>query len=82
MVANGKSIVGKVAVWRSPVILPTDLEVWTAKPWPKGSGPIPNNTIICSTLGLGLTALGGGDYDGDDVSITTNHALIEGSLEV
>lgn len=33
-VANGKSIVGKVAVWRSPVILPTDLEVWTAKPWP------------------------------------------------
>ena len=27
VVANGKSIVGKVAVWRSPVILPTDLEV-------------------------------------------------------
>lgn len=31
---------------------------------------------MCSTQGLGVTALGGGDYDGDDVAVTTDEALI------
>ena len=56
-------------MWRAPVILPTDLEVWEALPWLKEAGPIPNKAII-------LTASGGGDYDGDDVFVTDNASLV------
>ena len=52
------------------------LSYWEALPWPKEAGPIPNNAIICTTQGPGLTALGGGDYDGDDVSVTDNASLV------
>ena len=52
------AVLGPVVVWRAPVILPTDIEVWEALPWPQDAGPIPNNCIVCSTQ-AGLTVLGG-----------------------
>ena len=30
------AVLGPVVVWRAPVILPTDIEVWEALPWPHG----------------------------------------------
>lgn len=47
----------------------------TAGKWWFSKG-IPNNAIVCTTQGPGLTALGGGDYDGDDVSVTDNASLV------
>ena len=32
---GGKEVVGATVVWRFPVVLPTDIQVWQAKPWPK-----------------------------------------------
>ena len=76
VVAQGRSITGPVAVWRSPVVGPADLQIWTARPWPKDKWAIPNNCIVCSTRGPGLTALGGGDYDGDTVFVSANVFLL------
>ena len=58
VVAQGRSIIGPVAVWRNPVVGPADLQIWTAKSWPKEMWAIPNNAIICTTRGPGITALG------------------------
>ena len=69
--------VGPAAVWRSPAVQPTDLEVWDAVEWPTDLWAIPNNCLVCSACGAGVTALAGGDYDGDDVSVTFNGALCE-----
>lgn len=52
-------------------------EVWTAKEWPKDLWAIPNNAIVCATVGMGLTALGGGDYDGDMAAVSANRNLVE-----
>ena len=76
VVAQGRSITGPVAVWRSPVVGPADLQIWTARPWPKDKWAIPNNCIVCSTRGPGLTALGGGDFDGDTVFVSANVFLL------
>ena len=32
---------------------------------------------MCSTEGAGLTSLGGGDYDGDDVAVTLHEDLVK-----
>ena len=43
---------GKVAVWRSPVVQPSDIAVWEAvDEWPKHLWAIPNNVIVVSTKG-------------------------------
>ena len=76
VVAQGRSIIGPVAVWRNPVVGPADLQIWTAKSWPKEMWAIPNNAIICTTRGPGITALGGGDYDGDTLFVTANVHLL------
>ena len=67
IVAEGQSVVGSVAVWRSPVVMPTDIEVWTALPWPNSCWAIPNKCVVCSSTGAGVTNLAGGDYDGDTI---------------
>ena len=74
---DGRSFEGAVTVWRNPVVHPTDLETWSARPWPvENKWPI-DNALICSTQGLGVTALAGGDYDGDEVFITADRGLLE-----
>jgi hypothetical protein len=55
----------RVRAYRNQVLLPTDMEIWEAVPWPEHRWAIPNNSIVCTQLGMGITALGGGDYDGD-----------------
>ena len=77
IVANGKNVVGRVAVWRNPAVLPSDLETWEAIEWPREQWAVPNNCIVCSVLGAGVTALAGGDSDGDEVFATLNQDLVE-----
>ncbi|CAE7510964.1 unnamed protein product [Symbiodinium natans] len=75
--ANGVNIVGRVAVWRSPVVQPGDIQVWEAKEWPAHQRAPPRNCIVCTVRGPGVTALSGGDSDGDTVFVTLNADLIE-----
>ncbi|OLP88879.1 hypothetical protein AK812_SmicGene29702 [Symbiodinium microadriaticum] len=77
VVAGGSSMVGRVAVWRSPCVQPSDIEVWEAVQWPGDLKAVPTNCIICSVRGKGITALAGGDSDGDDVAVTLNQDLVE-----
>ena len=70
-------MVGRVAVWRSPCVQPSDIEVWEAVQWPGDLKAVPTNCIICSVRGKGITALAGGDSDGDDVAVTLNQDLVE-----
>ena len=55
-------------------MLPQDIEVWKAVdlPAPEQMRYIPDNCVICSCEGLGITALAGGDYDGDVVMVSTD----------
>ncbi|CAE7908116.1 unnamed protein product, partial [Symbiodinium necroappetens] len=77
VVAGGSSMVGRVAVWRSPCVQPSDIEVWEAVQWPGDLKAVPTNCIVCSVRGKGITALAGGDSDGDDVAVTLNQDLVE-----
>ena len=61
-------MVGRVPVWRSPCVQPSDIEVWEAVQWPGDLKAVPTNCIVCSVRGKGITALAGGDSDGDDVA--------------
>lgn len=70
-------MVGRVAVWRSPCVQPSDIEVWEAVQWPGDLKAVPTNCIVCSVRGKGITALAGGDSDGDDVAVTLNQDLVE-----
>ncbi|CAE7380722.1 unnamed protein product [Symbiodinium sp. CCMP2592] len=76
IISEGRSIVGPVVVWRVPVAGPSDFQIWEARPWPRDLWARPNNCCVCSTKGLGITALGGGDYDGDTIFVTANRGLL------
>lgn len=76
IISEGRSIIGPVVVWRAPVAGPNDFQIWNAQAWPKHLWARPNNCCICSTKGLGITALGGGDYDGDTIFVTANRGLL------
>ena len=76
IIANGQNIIGRVAVWQSPVILPSDLEVWEAKEWPEELWAVPDNCLICAARGSGVTVLSGGDSDGDEVFVTLNENVV------
>lgn len=65
-----------MAVWRYPCILATDIERWTAVPFPEGAMVVPDNTVVVSTRGRALTRLQGGDFDGDVVSFSFNGDLV------
>ena len=51
--------------------------VWEAKEWPAELWAVPNNCIICCVQGAGITALAGGDNDGDDVVATLNTEVVQ-----
>ena len=65
IIVNGECWVGKFAVWRFPVMQPSDIQVWEACPLPEHAWFVPDNCCICTTIGSGCVSLGGGDYDGD-----------------
>ena len=57
--------VGQFALWRFPVMQPSDIQVWEACPLPEHAWFVPDNCCICTAIGFGCVSLGGGDYDGD-----------------
>lgn len=50
--SQGGVYVGKLAVWRCPAQLPTDIEVWEAMPFPEGE-VVRDNCVIVSVKGYG-----------------------------
>ena len=38
---------------------------------------MPDNSIVCSVLGHGITSLAGGDYDGDILCVSANESLVD-----
>ena len=62
---------------RAQALLPTDIEVWEPLPWPKPSWAIPNNSVVCTRKVFGIPALGGGEPDGDAISIAASPWLIQ-----
>eukprot|EP00972_Heterocapsa_arctica_P101798 14998558-Heterocapsa_arctica.AAC.1 len=58
-------------------MLPGDIEVWEAMPVPAGWRVLPKNTIVCSRIGIGVVALAGGDYDGDQVAVCACRLLLK-----
>ena len=77
IVVNGECWVGQFAVWRFPVMQPSDIQVWEACPLPEHAWFVPDNGCICTTVGSGCVSLGGGDYDGDLLMFTSNPILLE-----
>ena len=77
LIVNGEAWVGEFAVWRFPVMQPSDIQVWKARPLPAHAWLVPDNCCICTTRGSGCVALGGGDYDGDLLMFTSNPTLVE-----
>jgi len=54
----GRAFSGLTAVWRYPVMIPSDIEVWTAKIPPFSLEYLPDNCIIVSRKGTGICELG------------------------
>ena len=77
IIVNGECWVGKFAVWRFPVMQPSDIQVWEACPLPEHAWFVPDNCCICTKIGSGCVSLGGGDYDGDLLMFTSNPILLE-----
>ena len=77
IIVNGECWVGQFAVWRFPVMQPSDIQVWEACPLPVHAWFVPDNCCICTTIGSGCVSLGGGDYDGDLLMFTSNPILLK-----
>jgi len=77
IIVNGECWVGKFAVWRFPVMQPSDIQVCEACPLPEHAWFVPDNCCICTKIGSGCVSLGGGDYDGDLLMFTSNPILLE-----
>ena len=77
VIIDGEILKGPVVVFRTPLMLPEDIEVWESvdPPAPEQMRFLPDNCIICSCESLGVTSLGGGDYDGDVIFISTDPDL-------
>ena len=75
-IVGGRSLVGKVAVWRCPLQLPWDIEIWEALPWPDGITTVSDNTLYVSRKGFALTRMAGGDFDGDLCMLSTDPDLL------
>ena len=75
-VVDGSYYEGKVAVWRSPCMLPGDVEVWTCVRPPTNATPLPNNSVMCSRARFGVATLSGGDYDGDQLALSADPELV------
>ena len=77
IIVTGECWVGQFAVWRFPVMQPSDIQVWEACPLPEHAWFVPDNCCICTKIGSGCVSLGGGDYDGDLLMFTSNPILLE-----
>ncbi|CAE7437191.1 unnamed protein product, partial [Symbiodinium sp. KB8] len=78
IIIDGHLWTGRFVVWRCPVKLTYDMEVWTAtKPLPDFAKHIPDNCIICSRDCGGVVKLGDGDYDGDFIQISAWVELLD-----
>ena len=78
VIRDGKCYVGQVAVWRCPCQVGSDFELWNAVPIPDEilkNHAIPNNCIIFSCKGYGVSRMAGGDSDGDLVMFSFNRHL-------
>ncbi|CAE7280599.1 unnamed protein product, partial [Symbiodinium sp. KB8] len=77
IIIDGHIWTGQFVVWRYPVMLAADMEVWTAKkPLPDSAKYVPDNCIICSHECGGIVKLGDGDYDGDFIQISAWSELL------
>ena len=62
IIVNGECWVGKFAVWRFPLMQPSDIQVWEACPLPEHAWFVPDNCCICTKYRLRLCfTIGGGD---------------------
>ncbi len=73
---ESRPLEGDVAVWRYPLMLPGDIQVWTAVTPKLSQFPLPRAGILCSRKGLGILALAGGDYDGDTLFVSNDKVLL------
>ena len=62
-------------MWRSPCMLPSDIELWTCVMPPDTTTSLPNNSVMCARS-HGVATLVGGVYDGDQVAMSANPDLI------
>jgi hypothetical protein len=51
---------------------PADLEMWKACPLPDFAWQVPQNCVICTSIGPDCVALGGSDYDGGPLMFFTS----------
>ena len=76
IIESGRVLTGTVVVWRYPAQAAQDVELWEAMPPPESMTCLPNNTVVCSALGHGISQMAGGDYDGDLVMVTFCEELV------
>ena len=76
VVDSGNIQTGPVAVWRCPCQTAIDIELWEAVAAPETMTCLPNNSVICSALGTGVSKMAGGDYDGDLIMVSFCHELV------
>lgn len=74
---EGEPVLGEFTLFRYPIMRPGDMQRWTAVAPPADLDFLPRNGIICSTQGLGITILSGGDYDGDTLTYTSDKRVLE-----
>ena len=65
----------RCTLWRSPCILPTDIEVWRTREWP-AVGPTAKQCGHLRHKGAGVAALAGGDCGGDGVAASFDPELV------
>ena len=66
----GKAYVGEFVAWRCPCQTVTDIERMTAVPPPEGSC-MPDNCMVVSRRGTGISKLSRGDYDDDKAAVAS-----------
>lgn len=76
VVVGGKSLIGKLAMWRYPIHLPSDVVTLEAVMLPSGL-LAPDNSIVLSRLGFCNTQCAGGDFDGDDNMVSFWPPLVQ-----
>ena len=68
VVYKGRSLMGTCVVYRHPCPSPSDFEIWEAVPVPPHQLTSDFNVTV-SAAGKAITELGGGDFDGDILSV-------------
>ena len=70
IIRDGKTVLGPVAVWRSPTLRMNNVQLWVAKALPDFAKYVPDNGLVCSRQSGGALDLEDGDYDGDQPTYT------------